>query len=86
MHDLIPPPTYLSLERLARSLGLPSAWLRDQTEQGTIPHIRIGKRRYFSPPTVERALDVLAAREAARFARQRVSVPGSASALQGALL
>jgi excisionase family DNA binding protein len=46
----------LSLTRLARRLGVPSSWLRQEADAGRIPCLRAGKRLLFNAQAVEEAL------------------------------
>lgn len=46
---------------LARLLGLPPAWLREEADAGRIPHLRIGRVRLFDPDAVRLALKKRAA-------------------------
>lgn len=48
--------TYISLEALAASLGLPKPFLRKQAERGLIPCLRVGGRLRFEEPAVREAL------------------------------
>lgn len=36
--------TFAPLERVARALGVPVTWLREEAEAGRIPYIRAGRR------------------------------------------
>lgn len=42
--------------RLARELGLPTTWLRDQARMGRIPCLKAGRKMRFSPSAVRAAL------------------------------
>lgn len=46
----------LTLDRMARRLGVTQRWLREQAEAGTIPHIKAGDRYLFSVTAVENTL------------------------------
>jgi len=46
----------VSLRRLARRLGVPARWLREQAERGTVPCLRAGSQLLFSEPAVRAAL------------------------------
>lgn len=50
------PTKYITLTDLARRIGLPSAWLRQEAECGRIPHLRTARRIMFDFETVERCL------------------------------
>jgi len=56
---------YIPLEVLATRLNLPARYLRDLADEGKIPYLVTGKRRYFSQDTVASALDELARRQMA---------------------
>ncbi|MFA9477116.1 helix-turn-helix domain-containing protein [Phycisphaerales bacterium AB-hyl4] len=43
-------------KEVARDLGIPAKWLRDEARDGRIPHIKIGRRIRFNGVAVERAL------------------------------
>jgi hypothetical protein len=43
----------VSLANMARRLGVPSEWLREQANRGRIPHLRAGDRYLFDPDVVE---------------------------------
>jgi hypothetical protein len=51
-----PPPAILSLSRMARRLGVPQRWLRDEADAGRVPSIRAGTRYLFAPAAVGRVL------------------------------
>jgi hypothetical protein len=48
--------TFVDLQQLTQSLGLPSAWLKSEAVAGRIPALRAGKRWAFSEPAVRAAL------------------------------
>lgn len=48
--------TFLPLEPTATRLGVPTAWLRAETQAGRIPHIKAGKRLLFNIALVEQVL------------------------------
>jgi hypothetical protein len=53
----------LSLPRLAARLRLPREWIEKEAVAGRLPCLRIGKRLFFNPDAVERALAKLAAED-----------------------
>lgn len=46
----------LSLPRMARRIGVPTQWLREQVEAGKIPCLKAGKRYLFNPVAVQERL------------------------------
>ena len=52
----------LSLSRLARRLGIPQQWLREQADAGKLPCLKIGNRYLFNSVTVQEVLASKAAR------------------------
>ncbi len=46
----------LSLPRMARRIGVPAQWLREQVEAGQIPCLKLGKRYLFNPLAVQERL------------------------------
>lgn len=50
----------LPLGPMARSLGLPVRWLRNEADAGRLPHLKVEKEYLFSPEAVVRALVVRA--------------------------
>ena len=42
----------LSLGAMARRLGVTTKWLREQAEQGKLPHLKADDRYLFEPDTV----------------------------------
>ena len=48
--------TFISLQELAQSLGLPAAWLKTEAEAGRIPCLRAGRRLLFNAEVVEQTL------------------------------
>lgn len=48
--------TFISLQQLARELGLPASWLKSEALAGRIPALRAGRRWAFSAPAVRAAL------------------------------
>ena len=46
----------LTLRRMARRLGLPQQWLREQAEAGKVPCLRAGRRYLFNPVALQSAL------------------------------
>ena len=55
--------SYLSLEALAATLGLPKRFLRARAERGDIPALRAGRLLRFDPLAVREALREYAERE-----------------------
>lgn len=43
-------------KELAERTGLPVAWLKREADEGRLPCIRVGRRRYFDAEAVEQAL------------------------------
>lgn len=56
------------LLEVAELLGVPAKWLKAEAAGGRIPVLKIGRRMYFNPAAVERAI-------AARAAIETVSQP-----------
>jgi hypothetical protein len=50
----------LSLQRMARRVGVPAKWLKEQAEAGSVPSLRAGAKFVFEPGAVEEALARLA--------------------------
>jgi excisionase family DNA binding protein len=48
--------SYLSLDALAVTLGLPRKYLREQASAGKIPSLKIGRRVFFDAGEVRKAL------------------------------
>ena len=46
----------LTLGAMARRLGVETKWLREETSNGRLPHIKAGKTILFDSETVERIL------------------------------
>jgi hypothetical protein len=59
----------LGLHGLARRVGLPAGWLREQALAGRLPCLRVGRRLLFDLAAVQRALAALAAGEEVISAR-----------------
>lgn len=55
----------LTLSRMARQLGVPQRWLRDEANCDRVPCLRAGNRYLFNPQAVIDSLAVRAARRAA---------------------
>lgn len=51
----------LSLQRMARRLGVTAAWLRSEADAGRVPCLRADRRFLFSPVAVQESLSVRAA-------------------------
>ena len=49
-------PTLFPLRVMARRLFVPMRWLREEAENGRVPHLRAGRHLLFDPETVERVL------------------------------
>ena len=49
--------TYISLNVLAKRLGLPAAWLKAEANGGRIPHLSAGRRLLFDFDQVREAID-----------------------------
>ena len=47
---------YISITELARTTGLPLAWLKDEAKAGRIPRLLVGRRLLFDPEAVDRVL------------------------------
>jgi len=47
---------YVLLKSLARTTGLPAAWLRREADAGRLPYIKAGRVRMFDPEAVTAAL------------------------------
>lgn len=52
----------LTLSRMARRLGVPKQWLREQAETGRVPCLKAGSRYLFNALAVQEALASKAAR------------------------
>ena len=52
----------LSLSRMARQLGVPQKWLREQADDGKVPCLKAGNRYLFTPLTVQETVAIIAAR------------------------
>ena len=52
----------LSLSRMARRLGIPQQWLREQADAGQIPCLKVGNRYLFNSVAVQEVLASKAAR------------------------
>lgn len=50
----------LPLRRMAARVGVPSRWLREQAEAGTVPGLRAGNRWLFAPEVVAAAVRSMA--------------------------
>jgi len=50
----------LSLQRMARALGVTRVWLRDQAAGGNVPVLRAGKRLLFSRAATVAAVAAMA--------------------------
>ena len=48
--------TLLSLNRMARRLGVTSQWLRRESETGRVPCLRADRKFLYAPAAVEKAL------------------------------
>lgn len=46
----------LNLVTMARVLGVPKSWLKDEADAGRVPCLRAGDRYLFAPDAVERVL------------------------------
>ena len=46
----------VSLTNLARLLGVPAKWLREEATAGRIPHLKAGTRLLFNAAVVKRTL------------------------------
>jgi len=53
----------MGLHRLARELHLPLAWLKQESDNGHLPCLRVGRRRLFNLTAVRNVL----AQRAAQF-------------------
>ena len=54
------PRELLSLRRMAACLGVPSQWLREQAEAGSVPGLKAGERWLFKPDVVSAAVSKMA--------------------------
>ena len=52
----VEPLALLPLTKMARELGVPQDWLRQEAESGNLPSVLAGTAILFHPPTVERVL------------------------------
>jgi hypothetical protein len=50
----------VSLQVMARQLGVPVKWLREQAQAGTIPGLNAGNRWLFCPDVAEAAVRAMA--------------------------
>lgn len=50
---------FITLKQLARTTGLPEAWLRREADARRLPCIRAGRVRMFDPEAVRQALEKL---------------------------
>jgi hypothetical protein len=50
------PEQLLNLASMARVLGVPKQWLRDEADAERVPCLRAGDRYLFAPSAVERVL------------------------------
>lgn len=50
-----------SLRRMAARLGVPSRWLREQAEAGSVPGLKAGDRWLFRPDVAAEAVTKMAA-------------------------
>jgi hypothetical protein len=50
----------LPLRRVARQVGVPAKWLREQAELGKVPGLRAGNRWLFLPDAVAEAIEQMA--------------------------
>jgi hypothetical protein len=57
----------VSLQKMARQLGVPVKWLRDQAAAGVIPGLRAGNRWLFCPEVAVAAVRALAGDAQAAF-------------------
>lgn len=48
--------TFVHLGTIAKHLGLPEPWLREEARRGRIPCLRVGRRTFFYLPAVKEAL------------------------------
>lgn len=46
----------LTLTQMARYLRVPAAWLREQADQGLLPHVRAGTGLLFDRQTIEQII------------------------------
>jgi hypothetical protein len=60
------PRELLSLRRMAARLGVPSQWLKEQAEAGSVPGLKAGERWLFKPDVVAAAVSKMAAPSAKR--------------------
>ena len=56
---------YISSSALASRLGLPRVWIVREAKNGSLPHIKAGRRLLFDPDAVEQALLEISARNEA---------------------
>lgn len=47
---------FISINVMARRLGVPLAWLKAEADAGRVPCLRVSRRLLFHPETVERVL------------------------------
>ena len=65
----------LSLNRMARRLGVTQAWLRDYAEKGDVPSLQAGPRLLFNPAAVIEALSAKATNTSYRTQSEESEVP-----------
>lgn len=53
---MAPDSELLTLNGLAKAVGLPASWLSHEAAAGRIPHLRVGKRKLFVLKAVRAAL------------------------------
>ena len=51
---------FLPIENAAACIGVPAAWLREQVEARTVPHLRVRRSKLVNLPEVVAALNELA--------------------------
>ena len=49
-------PQFVSITEVARRVGVPMTWLRDEAKAGRVPHLQTGRRLLFNVEVVEQAL------------------------------
>lgn len=73
----------LTAADLSRRLDLPLSWVRKQTDEGTIPCLRLGQRTRYSASEVESTLRAMASqsrpRERTRRDRKPRAVPAKSA-------
>lgn len=70
--------TFTNLRGLACTLNLPAPWLAEAADAGTIPCLRIGRKRRFNVAAVRVALAARAATERIDAEARRVEVSAHA--------